>query len=170
MFSTALLRDLYAHMEWADALVWNAVMSNDAARADEDILDKLRHIHRTQRFFLKAWRGEVLELKKLETSVDDELALARTYYREANAFLETLSDADLARDLSVPWADRYAQTVGRERAEPTRLGETIYQAAAHTNYHRGQANTLLRQLDIKPPLVDYIAWLWLGRPVPQWPE
>jgi uncharacterized damage-inducible protein DinB len=39
----------------------------------------------------------------------------------------------------------------------------------HTVYHRGQVNARVRALGGEPPLVDYIAWLWLGRPAPEWP-
>ncbi len=33
---------------------------------------------------------------------------------------------------------------------------------------RGQNATRLRELGGEPPLTDYIAWLWKGRPAPDW--
>lgn len=72
--------------------------------------------------------------------------------------------------MSAPWADHFARRAGAERAHPTRLDETMYQVVAHTTYHRGQANTLLRQDGVTPPNFDYIAWLWMGRPAPRWPS
>lgn len=35
-------------------------------------------------------------------------------------------------------------------------------------YHRGQVNTWLRELGLEPPLVDFIAWVWFGKPAPDW--
>lgn len=169
MFSIALFRELYLHMEWADASVWSAVTGSDAARENPAILEKLRHAHRTQQYFLKVWRREELSYEKLELPLERELELARSWHGEAQAWLESLDDGALTHELSVPWADRYAQRAGAERAHPTLLGETIYQAVAHTTYHRGQANTLLRLAGVTPPNADYIAWLWLGRPAPHWP-
>jgi len=169
MFSLTSLRDIYRHMEWADSMVWSALISSDTARDEPALLDKLRHIHRTQQYFLAVWRGETLDFTREETSRDEELERARAFHSDARMWLEALNEDELGREACVPWADRYAQRIGRERAEPTSLGETVYQAAAHSSYHRGQASTLLRQAGVTPPLVDYIAWLWLGRPEPQWP-
>jgi uncharacterized damage-inducible protein DinB len=61
------------------------------------------------------------------------------------------------------------QRLGRA-PEMTTVGETVLQVAMHSQYHRGQINARLRQLEVETPLVDYIAWIWLGRPSPQWPE
>ena len=52
--------------------------------------------------------------------------------------------------------------------ETTTLGETALQVPLHTIYHRGQVNARIRALGGEPPLVDYIAWIWLGRPAPEW--
>jgi uncharacterized damage-inducible protein DinB len=169
MFTIASLRQLYQHMEWADALIWSAVMASDAASAEPAMLDKLRHLHGTQQYFLKVWLGQELTYDKSDTTLEDELELARAWHGEARAFLEELDDEALSRELSLPWADRFAKRAGAEHAHPTRLGETLYQVVAHSTYHRGQANTLLRQAGVTPPLADYIAWLWLGTPEPRWP-
>jgi len=40
--------------------------------------------------------------------------------------------------------------------------------ALHSLYHRGQVNARLREVGGTPPLVDYIAWLWFGRPAAEW--
>jgi uncharacterized damage-inducible protein DinB len=167
MFSLETLRELFLYTEWADALVWNGVMSSNSAR-NEEMLAKLRHLHRTQQYFLAVWRGDELDYTKRETTLDEELTLARQFHRDVKPWLASLSDESLGQELSMPWADRYAQRSGAERAQPTLLGETMYQLVSHSTYHRGQANTLLRQAGVTPPNTDYIAWLWLGRPEPEW--
>lgn len=42
------IRDLYAHMEWADDLVWNAVRACAPAEGDGRIRTLLVHIHVVQ--------------------------------------------------------------------------------------------------------------------------
>ena len=169
MFTKALFGELYRHMEWADARVWSAVMSSDATATSDKILEKLRHIHRTQQFFLKVWRGEEIEFRKIEGPLADEYALVSQYYADVHDYVDAIDEASYAQVLNLPWADRFAQRSGLDHASPTTLGDTLFQAVAHTNYHRGQANTLLREHGVEPPLVDYIAWLWLGKPAVSWP-
>jgi uncharacterized damage-inducible protein DinB len=50
------------------------------------------------------------------------------------------------------------------------MAETARQVAMHSMHHRGQVNARLRELGAEPPLVDYIAWIWRGRPEPMWPR
>ena len=52
------LRDLYRHMEWADAAVWRAVFASEDARADQKLKEYFYHLHLVQRAFLRAWRNE----------------------------------------------------------------------------------------------------------------
>ncbi len=50
----------------------------------------------------------------------------------------------------------------------TRSTGSCFQVANHSTYHRGQVNRSLRQLGGEPPLVDYIAWVWFGKPKAEW--
>lgn len=171
MFDLSTFRELYRHMQWADSLVWQAVIRSGPARADEKILERLRHIHRTQQYFLKVWRGDAIDLKKSDDGpLEHELGLARRYYDEVESFLDAVDASSFGSELRMPWADYFARQVGKEAAGPTTLGETLFQAVAHSTYHRGQVNTRLRELGGEPPLVDFIAWLWLERPHPEWPD
>jgi uncharacterized damage-inducible protein DinB len=38
----------------------------------------------------------------------------------------------------------------------------------HTAYHRGQISTRIREIGGEPPLIDYLYWVWAGRPSPGW--
>ena len=44
----------------------------------------------------------------------------------------------------------------------------MIQVAMHTAYHRGQINTRVRELGGEPKLVDFIAWIWYGKPKADW--
>ena len=55
------LLPLLRHMEWADALVWRAVLALPApAAADPALPARLFHVHIVQRAFLAIWRGAPL--------------------------------------------------------------------------------------------------------------
>jgi uncharacterized damage-inducible protein DinB len=51
----------------------------------------------------------------------------------------------------------------------TTVAETMLQVTFHSAYHRGQVSARLREVGVEPPLVDYIAWIWFGRPDAPWP-
>ena len=84
------------------------------------------------------------------------------------AHVGALDDAALEKPLVLPWAERLTRRFGRPPAATT-LRDTMMQVPMHSAYHRGQVNTRLRELGAEPPLVDYIAWLWLGKPAAEWP-
>lgn len=67
----------------------------------------------------------------------------------------------------MPWVPAYEQQLGRTFASPT-LAETAFQVTSHSTYHRGQVNTRMRELGGEPPLVDFIAWVWFGKPAAEW--
>ena len=162
------IRELFQHMEWADALVWQTVAVSDAALEDEDLRARLLHIHTVQRAFLRIWQE-----RPLNPSVGNDLggaalaAWGQEYHQEVAQYLSEMDEADLDRPVTLPWAEFIAARIGRQPETPT-LGETLLQVASHSGYHRGQVNTRLRELGAEPPLVDFIAWIWLGKPAAQW--
>ena len=163
------LRELFSHMEWADAVVWRAVVAQPDAAADPLMRERLEHIHMVQRAFLDVWRRASSAAQSADST--DLLAVARAaraYYAEVSAYLTTLDEPALAQPLEVPWARRFGKLLGREPDIPS-LGETLLQVAMHSTYHRGQVNARLRELGSEPPLTDFIVWVWLGKPQADWP-
>lgn len=164
------IRDLYRHMEWADAAVWAAVLSSEEGQTDARLRELLYHLHVVQRAFLRAWRGEPGETPYPTFEGAAQLALwGRTYYGEALAHLEALDDAGASEPMPLPWASMVAQRLGRA-PEVTNVGETALQVALHSTYHRGQVNARLKEVGGTPPLVDYVAWVWMGRPAADWSQ
>lgn len=162
------LRDLYRHMDWADATVWTATLACTPAQADARLRELLTHLHLVQHAFLRTWRGEPRDTPyPTFTDLPPVAAWAREYHAAVPAFLETLTDARLAEPMPVAWADMVEKALGRKPATTT-MGETVLQVALHSLYHRGQVNARLREVGGAPPLVDYIAWLWFGRPAAEW--
>jgi uncharacterized damage-inducible protein DinB len=167
--STDLYRTLFRQMEWADAAVWTAVLASPAACSDERLRELLHHVHLVQRAFLRMWRGEAVDTQAGEGLDAPALAKwAREYYPEVHAELTKAGAEALDRVVEVPWTARAAARFGVEPRQPT-AGETLLQVYAHTAHHRGQINLRLRELGGEPPLIDFIAWLWQGRPAAAWP-
>jgi uncharacterized damage-inducible protein DinB len=168
--SLDLLRQLYRHLEWADAAVWRAVLATPSAPSDADLRDRLQHLHTTQQAFLASWIRRPFD-REAARGMDFPALIrwTRAFHREAAAYIGPLREEDLDGPHVVPWAERVSKAFGRDVAI-TSLRETLLQAAAHSHYHRGQVNTRLRQLGGTPARVDFIAWVWMGKPEVEWPE
>ena len=159
-------KDLFGHMQWADAKVWRVVLDNQKAREDAKLRSLLYHLHVVQRAFLKVWRGESFAQPFPQfTETLEVLEWSSGYYDEARAYIGSLTDDELDRPQTLPWPELVADRIGREPASAT-VGQTAMQVAMHSTYHRGQVNAQLRQLGFEPPLVDFITWIWLDKPAP----
>jgi uncharacterized damage-inducible protein DinB len=170
MVNLNTLTDLYRHMEWADAAVWTSVFTHEGGPTDLKLRDYFYHLHMVQRAFLRIWRGEPRDTPFPKFDDAKPLMLwGRTYYSEAFNHLGTLNDNNLSKLMPVPWAAMVERRLGRA-PETTTVGETALQVALHSQYHRGQINARLREIGGTPPLVDYIAWVWLNRPAADWPR
>ncbi len=161
--------DLLHHMEWADALVWRTVLAMPiAAQGDGRLRDVLQHFHLTQRAFLAIWRGDPLDFS--DAMEPKDLATIRQWAVDVNAgiaeFVAGVDDDSLERRVEIPWAKEIEERWGSV-GEVT-VAETLLQVAMHSAYHRGQANTRIRELGGEPPLTDYIGWIWMKRPAPEW--
>ena len=164
-FTLAALREALRHMEWADASVWRAVLAHPPAASDARLRELLVHLHGVQRAFLHMWNEQTV-LPPAADSFTDIAAVhawARSYYPELANWLDALTDTDLARIIDMPWLADYEAHLGRRLDRPT-LAETMFQITSHSTYHRGQVNARLREIGGEPPLVDYIAWVWFGKP------
>lgn len=169
MMSVNALAELYRHMEWADASVWAAVLASEGGRSDPKLRDYFYHLHVVQRAFLRTWRGEARG--EPYPTFDDATSLmlwGRTYYGEALDRLGRMSEERLSEPMPLEWASMVERALGRS-PDVTTVGDTVLQVALHSMYHRGQINARLREVGGEPPPVDYIAWVWMGRPAPSWP-
>lgn len=129
------------------------------------------HSHGVQRAFLDAWTNQPFAFRNSynDTTIANELESVRSYYPRGRAYIEGLTADRLAAPMVVPWSKWVGKYIGRPIG-PTTLGETVLQVLMHSVHHRAQANIRLRELDVPPPVVDYIAWVWHERPKPAWPE
>ena len=167
MHTPALLRELYAHMEWADARIWSEVLKTQGAHDDSWLRDKLFHLHDTQQAFLSLWTGQPRATRADVASLAAICEWARPFYARARRFFDATSAETLAGPVSDAFGDRMRQHFGDQRGNVT-LGVTAFHVTAHTMHHRGQVMTRLRELGGDPPLVDYVIWVWSGSPIAEW--
>lgn len=159
------VRALARHMAWADATVWSAVLTTTQAAGDTRIADTLHHIHLVQHLFLQAWRGAGFAVRERGefASLDALAAFGLDARRGVQAFVDGVTEDEMARELRMPWAIYYEQQT-KQTAGVHTLGESMLQVFLHTQHHRGQVCARLREVGGVPPTVDFILWLWAGRP------
>ena len=161
-------RDLLTHMEWADAETWRAVRSLDAAQLDERLRWLFHHSHLVQSIYLQAWRGDAFALTELKAYPDLTAihAWSRPYYPLVAAFAETIDESRFVQPVDFPWSQMIVEKFGKML--PASLSESAWQVFTHTAYHRGQIATRIREIGGEPPPVDFLYWVWAGKPAPQW--
>lgn len=160
--------DLLTHMEWADAQSWRAIRTLPAAQSDERVKWLMHHSHLVQSIYLQAWRGDPFQLTE-NASYPDLAAIevwARPYYSQVMAFADTVDEARFPRPVEFPWSAMIAEKFGK--ILPATLSESAWQVLSHSTYHRGQLATRIRELGGEPPMVDFLYWVWSGKPAPEW--
>ncbi|HKH44833.1 MAG TPA: DinB family protein [Thermoanaerobaculia bacterium] len=169
MPADAHLRDLTRHLEWADAAVWQTVLGSSAVSGDVNLAKTLHHVHLVQHIFSQAWVGVPFQVRDLADLPDAAALIAwgREAHTRIHAFLSAADPQEMERPLHLPWAAQFEQRANRP-AQPLTIGDSVLQVALHTAHHRGQVCTRLRELGAEPPLVDFIAWAWSGKPEADW--
>ena len=161
---------LYQHMEWADATVWRAIVAAPEAENDPKIRNGMLHLHSVQHAYTSIWQHvePVIPGASHFPDLQSIRDWARGYYRDVKEYLRTIDESKLDQPFDIPWAKSFEQQMGRPFF-PVTHRETLLQIPTHSAYHRGQVNARLRELGATPPLVDFIALAWFGKPAAEWP-
>ena len=170
MRALELIQDLYEAAEWADSVVWRTLLPAPAAAGDAKLRELLHHIHLVQNAHLSIWRGGPLEVRAIE-EFPDLVSLARwgrEIHQQIAKLLSKFDEARLDEKAPMPWQADIEKAVGTTVESPS-YGHSFTQVAMHTAYHRGQVNMRLRDLGVEPTNVDFVYWVWMSRPVAQWP-
>jgi len=150
-----VLMDLARHQAWADSAHWKALRQNTALLEDAEIRKRLNHMVTAQKMLTALARGETPELggaKEIESMDELESAMANTQA----AVIATLGSVDLDRMIALPR--------GPNGPFEAPAGVLLLQALTHSQHHRGQNASRMRQLGTPPPMTDYVIWYALGRP------
>jgi len=150
-----LLQDLARHQAWADAAHWKALHENSTLLEDLEIRKRLNHMVMALRMLAALARCETPDpsgMRDIEPIDQLEAALGK-----ANAeLIEALNTTDLQRMIALPR--------GPQGPWEAPAGVLLLQAIMHSQHHRGQNASRMRQLGATPPMTDFVIWYALGRP------
>jgi uncharacterized damage-inducible protein DinB len=155
------LRDLLAHAEWANAVFFHA-WSKSPARDHEEMRQRVGHIVGVQQAFLSMLRGESPGGPPAgpPPSFDDLKTRAVRSHADLRDFAAALGPESLSRTVRVPWFPDPPCVVT--------VADALVQVAMHTQHHRGQCMTRLKDFGGEPKNVDWIIWLWKQKPQGRW--
>ena len=147
---SGLIRDLILHQEWADNELLRAAA---ASVGDERLRTLLHHIVVVQQVFHAMLTRTAYEIP---AESEDLQRLYDKSHADLRMFLDTLrSPEDLQGIVENP---RMPDIRGS-------VADVLMQVVLHSQNHRGQCLTRLRELTGAPaPTLDYIWWVKLGRP------
>jgi uncharacterized damage-inducible protein DinB len=157
----AFLRDLMAHAEWANAVFFNT-WGKSPARDHEELRRRVGHIIGVQQGFLSVFRGEAPGGPPAgpPPSFGELQARAVTVHGGLHDFAAGLTPEVLSRTVRIPWFPDPPCVIT--------IAEALVQVAMHTQHHRGQCMTRLRDFGGEPKSVDWTIWLWKQKPQARW--
>lgn len=158
----SMIRQLYAHMRWADekavaalrrALPPAASAASDPAAAD--IADALRiyaHVLGSENVWLARLQQQTPTLAVWPALTMEACAdAARENADRFDSFIATLRDEDMQCRTS------YTNSAGQHFTSS--VGDILMHAAMHGSYHRGQVALLMRRSGAEPAPTDYISFV-----------
>lgn len=150
-----LLQDLARHQAWADKAHWKTFRENSALLEDAEIQQRLNHILQALRMLTGLARGEMPDPAAMKK--DLPVGQLQEATGQANAqLLEAIGALDLEKMISLPR--------GPQGPWEAPAGVLLLQAVTHSQHHRGQNASRMRQLGVTPPMTDFVVWYALGRP------
>jgi uncharacterized damage-inducible protein DinB len=157
----ALLRDLMAHGEWANAVFFHA-WGKSPARDHEELRRRLDHLIGVQQGFLSILRGDPPGGPKggPPRTFDELKSRAQTVHTGLDEFAASLDSEGLSRMVRIHWFPDPPCIIT--------VSEAMVQVAMHSQHHRGQCMTRLKDFGGEPKDVDWIIWLWKQKPAARW--
>ena len=155
------LRDLLAHAEWANAVFFHT-WGKSPARDHEEMRRRVDHIIGVQQAFLSIMRGESPGGPPggPPSSFDELKKRAPASHAGLRDFAAGLDEAGLSRTVQIVWFPDPPCVIT--------VAEALVQVAMHTQHHRGQCMTRLKDFGGEPKNVDWIIWLWKQKPQARW--
>lgn len=140
------MRQLFAHMKWADGRMLDGLESNERARAI------FAHVLGAEHVWLTRLEGRSSTVAVWPVLSAEECAtLAAANASAYENFLAHMTEDGLARSTS------YTNSAGASFT--SRVDDILMQVVTHGSYHRGQVAQLLRADGVTPNATDYIAYV-----------
>jgi len=153
--TAALLEDLARHQAWADKEHGKALRENSSLREDPEIAKRRNHMLGALRMLTALARGEAPNPAMMKDDIPAG-QLEPALEKASAEFLEALHTVDLEKMIALPRGPR-----GPWEAP---AGVLLLQALLHSQHHRGQNASRMRQLGATPPMTDFVVWYAFGRP------
>ena len=155
------LRDLMAHAEWANAVFFSA-WGESPCRDLEEMRRRVGHIVGVQHGFLSILRGENPGSPPSEAPPFFEEIKSRTrvVHAELREYAAALDTEGLEKTVRIPWFPEPPCVIT--------IAQALVQVAMHSQHHRGQCMTRLKDFGGQPQNVDWIIWLWKQKPSAPW--
>jgi uncharacterized damage-inducible protein DinB len=143
------------HQAWADGAHWKVLHENAALMEDAEIQKRLNHMIAAMRMLTALSRGESPDPAQFQQATPaDQLEAAQ---QQATAdLIAALGTVDLEKMILLPR--------GPKGPWEAPAGVLLMQAVTHSQHHRGQNASRMRQLGTNPPMTDFVVWYALGRP------
>jgi uncharacterized damage-inducible protein DinB len=155
------LRDLMAHAEWANAVFFHT-WGKSPARDHEEMRRRVDHVVAVQESFLSILRGNPPSwpTEGPPPAFDPLRTRAKASHEGLSAFAGALTAEGAEAKVRVPWFPEPPCVI--------RVADGLIQVAMHSQHHRGQLMTRLKDLGGEPKNVDWIIWLWKNKPQGRW--
>ena len=159
------IQDLFEYTNWANCKILDAVSQltpeqflKDLHSSHRSVRDTLSHILAAEWIWLERWKGTspkaLLDPAEFPTAESVRRKL-RQVETERAEFITGLTEESLAQPIT------YTNTKGEQWTY--QLGQMLQHVANHSNYHRGQVTTMLRQLGVEPAPVDLLVFMDVKR-------
>jgi uncharacterized damage-inducible protein DinB len=155
------LRDLMAHASWANAVFFDA-WGESPAHGHEELRRRVAHILGVQQVFLSVLRGEPPGGPPggPPASFTELKAWAEACHAGLIDYVGSLEPPVLSGAVRIPWFPDPPCIIT--------VPEAVVQVAMHSQHHRGQCMTRLKDFGGEAKDVDWIIWLWRQKPQARW--
>jgi uncharacterized damage-inducible protein DinB len=150
-----VLLDMARHQVWADAAHWKILRENPALLEDAEIRTRLNHMLMALKMLTTLARGQTPDahgMKRIDSMDELEASMGKSH----GDLAATLESENLNQMVALPR--------GPNGPLEAPAGVLLLQALMHSQHHRGQNASRMRQLGVKPPMTDFVIWYALGRP------
>ena len=155
-------QELARYQEWADAQFFWRWRQFQGAQKDQEILKLATHIVTVQKLFAEILENQQAALPDRDAplpAVSELEAICRKNHARLSRYLSETSTESLSNLVTVPWFSPEIRLTA---------ADAILQVLFHTQHHRGQVLQMLSRYAEKAMIIDYIAWIYKGRPAARW--
>jgi uncharacterized damage-inducible protein DinB len=156
----AMLQDLIRHKGHANACLLKAIRQHEPAAQDRQLRKLLHHIILANRFWLSLTLGRPFD-REVEARMPETLDAVTALYRETHVqeleWVSRATESELDRFLETP----------RLPGRSVSVAQAWVQVCMHSQGHRSQCATKLRELGGTPPATDFVLWV-KDRPPADW--